>query len=247
MKISVVTVALNSARTIPYTIESFLAQTHEDAELVIIDGASRDGTAEIARGYDDPRLVVCSERDAGLYDAMNKGLRRYSGDAVGFLNSDDSYHDRFALERIAEGLRGHDIVHGNLNFVKDHVSKAVTRRWRGTAYRPGSFRRGWMPAHPTLYMRRAVAARTGEFNTDLRIAADYDYMLRAMEMTPVSVRFVDDVLIDMMAGGNSTRGWAAYARANLESLRSRQRWLGSGIVDLALLSKPVRKIPQIRI
>jgi len=244
MKISVIMVAFNSARTIRYAIESFLAQTYRDAELVIVDGASTDNTVAIAESYRDSRIRVYSEPDEGIFFGMNKGLRLYRGDAIGYLNSDDCYHDRDVLARIAEALATHDIVHGNLNFVRDQETKGVVRQWRGTPYRPGTFRMGWMPAHPTFYMRREIAERTGFFDPSMPIAADYDFMLRAMETGPVKSAFIDHVLIDMMTGGNSTASLKGYVRGNLESLRSRQRWLGSGVVDYALIAKPARKIGQ---
>ena len=246
MKISVVTVARNSAATIRWTIESFLAQTWTNSELILIDGVSTDGTVTIAEAYCDPRIRIVSEPDRGLYDAMNKGLRLFRGDAVGFLNSDDRYHDAHVLAAIAEALAGSDAVTGDLDFVSDHETRRVLRRWRGTAFRPGAFREGWMPAHPTFYLRRALAERTGMFDTRYRIAADYDYMLRALEGAGAAVRVahLDRVMVDMMAGGASTAGVASYMRGNLESLRARRTWLGAGIVDLALVTKPFGKIGQ---
>lgn len=244
MMISVVTVAYNAAATIRHTVESFLAQDHAEAELLVIDGASPDGTAEIARSYRDPRIRVVSEPDRGIYDAMNKGLGLYRGDAVGFLNADDRFHDPAVLTDIAHALAGADAVSGNLDFVADHASRRVVRSWRGTPFRPGAFRRGWMPAHPTFYVRREVAARVGRFDTAMRIAADYEFMLRALEQAPVRAAFLDRVLVDMMVGGSSTTGIGAYLRGNIESLRARRRWLGSGPVDYALVAKPLGKIGQ---
>ena len=245
MKISVITVSWNAAATIRHTIDSFQNQSHRDAELLVIDGASHDGTADIVRGYADPRIRLTSEPDRGIYDAMNKGLGLFSGDAVGFLNSDDAFHDAGVLSDIAEALEGHDAVCGNLDFVADHRSRRVVRRWRGTPFRQGAFRRGWMPAHPTFYVRRHVAQRVGAFDTSLRIAADYEFMLRALELGPARVAFLDRVMVDMMAGGASTAGWRAYVRGNMESLRARRRWLGSGPVDYALLAKPLSKLRQL--
>lgn len=244
VRISVITVAWNAAATIRHTIESFLGQTHRDAELVVVDGASRDGTADVARGYGDARIRVVSEPDRGIYDAMNKGLALFSGDAVGFLNADDAFHDPGVLADIAGALAGHDAVCGHLDFVADHASRRVVRRWRGTPFAPGAFRRGWMPAHPTFYVRRAVAERVGGFDATLKIAADYEFMLRALELAPVRAAFLDRVLVDMMAGGASTAGWRAYVTGNMESLAVRRRWLGSGVVDYALVAKPLRKIGQ---
>ena len=244
MKISVVTVAFNSARTLPYTIDSFLAQTHRDAEFILVDGASTDDTVAIAQSYQDPRIRVHSEPDDGLYDAMNKGLGLYRGDAVGFLNSDDRYRDETVLARIAEALETADIVHGHVDLVRDHVGSEIVRQWRGSAYWPGAFKRGWMPAHPTFYIRRSVAERTGFFDREMTISADYDFMLRAFETAPVRSAFIDEVLINMMAGGASTRSWRSYVRGNLEALRSRRKWLGAGVLDSALFIKPGRKLGQ---
>lgn len=251
MKISVITTAFNSAATIGYTIESFLEQSHRDAELIVIDGASRDRTAAIARSFaepsGDPRIRVYSEPDRGIYDGMNKGLERFTGDAVGYLNSDDRYHDRHALATIAAALESHDAVCGNLDFVADHASRRVVRRWRGSPWRPDAFRRGWMPAHPTFYVRRRLAERVGRFDTGLGTSADYDFMLRSLELDPgVRVAFLDRVLVDMMAGGSSTAGLGAYLRGNLAALRSRRRWLGAGPVDFALFAKPLGKLGQWR-
>ncbi len=248
MKISVVTVAWNAAATIRHAIDSFLAQTWRDAEMLVIDGDSRDGTADIARGYNDARIRVISEPDRGIYDAMNKGLRLHTGEAVGFLNADDRYHDATVLEAVADALETHEAVCGNLDFVRDHDTRQVVRRWRGTTFRPGAFRRGWMPAHPTFYVRRAIADRVGAFDTTMEIASDYEFMLRALELPEdgetVRCAFLDRVMVDMMAGGTSTVGWRAYVRGNLESLKVRRRWLNSGLVDYALVAKPLRKVKQ---
>ena len=244
MMISVVTVCYNAASTIPHTIASFLGQTERRAELIVVDGASPDGTAGIARSFADPRIRVVSEPDGGVYEAMNKGLSLFRGDAVGFLNADDRFHDAHALAAIAEGLEEADVVFGDLDFVRDHETGRVVRRWRASPWRPGAFRRGWMPPHPTFYVRRAVAERVGGFDTALRIAADYDFMLRALEHGEVRAARIGRTLVDMAIGGQSTAGAGAYLRGNLEALASRRRWLGAGPLDYALLAKPLAKLGQ---
>jgi len=244
MKISVVMASYNSAATIGPAIESFRCQTHPNKELIIVDGASRDRTLEIIDGFRRPDVVVVSEPDRGLYDAMNKGLRLFSGDAVGFLNSDNRFTDDCALAAIAEGLAVSDIVYGDLDFVKDHVSREVTRRWRSTPYRRGAFRRGWMPPHPTVYCARRVIERVGAFDLAYQVASDYDFMVRAFELSDFSARPVDRVLVDMLQGGRSTAGIRSYIKHNLEALASRRKWLGTGIVDYAAFAKPLRKISQ---
>ncbi len=244
MKISVVTVCCNSARTIGHTVESFLAQSHPYKELIIVDGASRDGTLDIVRSFASDDMKIISEPDKGIYDAMNKGLAAFTGDAIGFLNSDDRFKDESALAHIAAGLNDADVVFGDLDFVTDHNSRKVVRRWRGTPYRPRAFATGWMPPHPTFYVRRAVVDAVGRFDMTYRIAADYDFMLRAMELHDFRAAMIDQVLIDMMQGGDSTSGLKAYVKSNFEALRSRQKWLDAGAFDRALVAKPLRKISQ---
>lgn len=244
MRISVVTVCFNAERTIGHTLNSFLKQEHPDKELLVVDGGSRDGTLKVVESFADPAIRVVSEPDRGLYDAMNKGLRRFGGDAVGFLNADDCYADRHTLSALAEGLADADIVYGDLDFVEDHEGGRVVRSWRGGPWSQGAFARGWMPPHPTFYVRRRVVERTGEFDVSLSIAADYDFMLRALELGGFSHRFLPRVLIRMQVGGKSTAGLSGYVKSNLQALRARRRHLGSGLVDYALIAKPLSKAAQ---
>ncbi|MER9676193.1 glycosyltransferase family 2 protein [Mesorhizobium sp. M0208] len=244
MKISVLTVCRNSAATINHTLDSFLAQDHLDKELVVIDGGSRDETLPIIRSYSQDQIRLVSEPDSGMYDALNKGLRLYTGDAVGVLNSDDCFHDRTALRRISAGLEQADIVHGDLDFVEDHLTKRVVRRWRAVPRPFKGFRTGWMPAHPTFYVKRKVAEATGAFDLNFKVASDYDWMLRAVELHGFKSAIVEQVLVDMMIGGESTRSLKSHVLHNMEALRARRQWLASGWIDYALIAKPVRKIGQ---
>jgi len=244
MKISVVTVCFNSEATIEGTIRSFLAQSYPDKEMIVIDGQSTDRTVEIAKALASEQISVVSERDRGIYDAMNKGLRLFTGDAVGFLNSDDTFHDGHALARLAEGLSRADAVHGGVIMVADHLSKRPVRSWKGEPFVRGSFRRGWMPPHPTFYIRRALSEKTGTFDLRYRISADYDFMLRALELHAESAEYVSGPLIDFLVGGNSSGSISKVIRGNLECLRARQEHLGAPLVDAALFTKPLRKIAQ---
>jgi glycosyltransferase len=245
MKISTVTACFNSRATIARAIESFLAQTHPDKEMLVIDGASKDGTLDIVRSFASDAIRVMSETDRGIYDAMNKGLENFSGDAVGFLNSDDVYHDNSVLARIAHALESADAVHGDLVMVKDHASRRAVRTWRAGPFLPGSFRRGWMPPHPTFYIRRALAQTVGAFDLSFRTAADYDFMLRALELHAPRTAYIPHPLIDFLVGGVSTNGVRAVVEANLDCLRSRRIHLGARFVDLALFTKPARKLRQL--
>ena len=242
-----VVVCLNSASTVAYPLESFLAQDHPDKELVIVDGGSTDGTLATIKNYGlAENAIVVSEPDNGIYDAMNKGLKTFTGDAVGFLNSDDRFTDRTSLSTIAAALEDADMVHGDLDFVASHKGGRVVRRWRARDFRPGAFRRGWMPAHPTFYVRRKVVNTVGPFDTSYGLAADYDYMLRAVELNAFRLRRIERVLVNMQHGGASTAGLRAYLRSNFESHRSRCARLGIRPFDIrALLAKPLRKLPQL--
>jgi len=241
MKISVVTACLNSERTVAETVQSFLAQTYPHKELLIIDGASTDRTVEIVRNLATTDVRIISESDRGIYDAMNKGLRLYTGDAIGFLNSNDTFHDIDALGRIAGALQTAEAVHGGLVFVKSHITKKVVRTWKGEPFKRGQFRWGWLPPHPTLYIRRSLAEKTGEFDLSYSSAADYDYMLRALELHAESTAYVPGPLVDFLAGGASS-GLKRVVLANFGCLRSRREHLGAPFLDLAFFLKPGLKI-----
>lgn len=167
MKISVITVCYNSITTLHDTLESILRQTYPDVESIVVDGASKDGTVELIEKYSHQfsgRMKWISEPDKGIYDAMNKGIGMATGDVIGFLNADDYYQDGNVLEAIAEAFSRHgtDAVHGNLHYING--AREIVRTWRGTEYTPGSFQRGWNPAHPTFYCKKDCFTRYGGFD-----------------------------------------------------------------------------------
>jgi glycosyltransferase len=246
MKISVVTASYNSEATIGFTIESFLAQNYPDKEMLVIDGASSDATLKIVESFGSDAIRVFSEKDLGVYDAMNKGFRLFSGDAVGFLNSDDTFHDRDTLGAIAAALQDADIVYGDLDMVTDHRTKRVVRSWRGGTFKRYSFQLGWVPPHPAFYMRKQVAQKVGDYDLSYVTTADYDYMLRALALNDFRVRYIPRIIADFQMGGISTRGWRVTLRANLECLRSRRAHLNAPIIDAAFFLRFVRRIFQLR-
>jgi glycosyltransferase len=246
LKISVITVCFNSAKTIGRAIESFLRQDHQDKEAIIIDGMSSDETVSIVQSFKSPIVKFLSEPDAGIYDAMNKGLQLYTGDAVGFLNSDDMFHDQRVLSKVALALADVDVVYGDLNMVTSHIGKATRRRWRPGPYKSYSFQLGWAAPHPTFYLTRNAAETVGGFDVRYSIAADYDLMIRALHMHRLKWRYIPETFVDFQLGGMSTRGWGAFLTANLECLAIRRRQLGSPPVDLALFLRPARRIFQLR-
>lgn len=246
MKISVITAAYNSQATIAYTIESFLSQDYGSKELIVMDGASSDQTAKIVESFRSPEVHLFSERDSGVYDAMNRGFHRFTGDAVGFLNSDDTFHDAGVLSEIALGLADADIVYGDLNMVTDHRTKRITRVWHGGTFHRYSFQLGWVPPHPTFYMRREVAKAVGEYDLSYITTADYDYMLRALTQYDFKVRYLPRVIVDFQIGGISTSGLGVTIRGNIECLRSRRAHLGAPPIDAAFFLRFARRIFQLR-
>lgn len=246
MKISVITAAYNSQATIAYTIASFLSQNYGNKELIVVDGASSDQTVKIIESFRSPEVRLFSEKDSGVYDAMNRGFHRFTGDAVGFLNSDDTFHDANVISDIAAGLADSDIVYGDLNMVTDHRTKRITRVWHGGTYRRYSFQLGWVPPHPTFYMRREVAEKVGDYDLSYITTADYDYMLRALALHDFRVRYLPRVFVDFQVGGISTSGIGVTIRANLECLRSRRTHLNAPPIDAAFFLRFARRIFQIR-
>jgi glycosyltransferase len=246
MKISVITASYNSQATIGFTIESFLEQEHPEKEMLVIDGASSDATVKIVESFGSDAVRVFSEKDKGVYDAMNKGFRLFQGDAVGFLNSDDTFHDSRVLADIAATMRDSDIVYGDLNMVTDHRTKTLVRSWRGGIFKRYSFQLGWVPPHPSFYVRREVAQKVGDYDLSYITTADYDYMLRALALNNFRVRYIPRVVADFQMGGISTKGWRVMVRGNLECLRSRRAHLNAPVVDAALFLRPLRRLFQLR-
>jgi glycosyltransferase len=247
MKLSVVIVAFNAEKTIQFAIESFLAQRQSDKELLIIDGASTDRTLEIARSFPSDQIRIFSEKDRGIYDAMNKGLRLFSGDAVGFLGADDTFHDPDCLSAIATALEDADIAYGDLHMVRNQIEKKVIRVWKSGTFHRRSFATGWMPAHPTFYVRRHVVEGTGAFDLSYDVSSDYDYILRAMSETSYRIQYVPKILVDFQLGGTSTSGLRGIVHQNIECLRSRQRHLNAPFIDAAFFLKWARKLAQFRV
>ena len=222
MRITVITVAFNAADTIVDTLESVAAQTHSEVEHVVIDGGSRDGTIELIRAHGTHVATLVSEPDRGLYDAMNKGLQRATGEVIAFLNADDVYAHPNVLSRVAEVMSGEpelDACYANLVYVDRADTTRVVRVWRSRDYVPGLFRTGWMPAHPTLFVRRRVFDAHGTFDLQFRQQSDFDLTMRMFELGAIRSRFVPEFWVRMRAGGVSNRSLGAVLRGNYEAWR----------------------------
>jgi len=243
-KISVITAARNDSDTISTCIKSIQSQTIS-VEHIIIDGGSTDSTLEIIEEYKSEIALVISEPDNGIYDAMNKGLQLVSGDIVGILNADDFYVDSTVLEKVANAFADKkvDSCYGDLVYVDSKNTNKVFRYWQAGEFKPQKFYHGWMPPHPTFFVRRHVFHKHGLFNIDLGSAADYELMLRFLLKNRISTEYISDILVKMRFGGVSNASLKNRMRANK---MDRRAWEINGLKPYpwTLWMKPLRKIPQ---
>lgn len=244
MKVTIITVTYNSAKTIVEALDSVARQTYPDIEHIVVDGGSTDGSLALiaAHGARITRLV--SEPDEGIYDAMNKGLRMASGELIGFLNSDDVFASDDVIEQVARAaaVGQPDAVFGDLVYVDPTRSQPLVRYWHAGSFSLAKLKLGWMPPHPTLYTRRDMIERVGLFDARLKIAADYEFMLRLLIRPDLKVAYIPKVLVQMRLGGASNQSIAAMLRKSGEDLRALRKHRVGGLV--ALLFKNLRKLPQ---
>ena len=224
MKISIVTVSFNSATTIARTLQSVALQTWPDVEHIVIDGASIDGTMAVIDRYRAGLAKVVCEPDAGIYDAMNKGVALATGEVVAFLNADDFYKDTGVLARVAGSMQAGqlDALYGDVEFFRSGQQGKVIRRYNSGRFSAGRLGWGWMPAHPALFVRRALFERYGAFSADYRIAGDFEFVARVFKQTALRHRHLPESLVRMQMGGASTSGWRATLQLNREMMRACQ-------------------------
>ena len=227
MRVSIITVCFNSVATIRDTIESVASQTYQDIEYIVIDGASTDETVAVAREYGDTITHLVSERDDGIYDAMNKGISLATGDVVGMINADDFYVSASVIEKVAEAFGDDqvDAFFGDLCYVDPSCTSRVVRYWKAGEYQEGAFSRGWCPPHPSFFVRKTVYERFGLFDRRYKIAADVEFMMRVMERFGVKSEYIPEVLVNMRLGGTTNRSVANIVQQNREILVA-LRWHG---------------------
>jgi glycosyltransferase involved in cell wall biosynthesis len=225
MRVSVITVCRNASATIADALCSVAEQDYPDLEHVVIDGGSTDGTQELVRRHARTGATVVSEPDAGIYDAMNKGLRVATGTHACFLNADDFYRDRSVISRLLAAIdsASAEAVHADLCYVDRRDVGRVVRRWRGREFAPGAFARAWAPAHPTFMARTDILRDLGGFDTRYRLAADFDLMLRALEVRRIKSTYVPLDAVRMRTGGATNRSLGGICRQNAEILDSLRR------------------------
>jgi len=244
LKVTLITATYNSAATIRDTLDCIAAQDYPDIEHLIIDGVSKDATLAIVAEYPHVARVIC-EPDKGLYDAMNKGVQAASGEVIGILNSDDFYPHPQVISRVVALMEktGADALYADLDYVDAENTDVIVRSWKSQPYHQRLFQQGWMPPHPTFFVRRGVYEQYGGFNTQLRFAADYELMLRFLLRHGVSVCYLPEVVTKMRMGGLSNAAWKNRLKANRED---REAWRLNGLQPrwYTIVLKPLRKIGQ---
>lgn len=236
MKVSIVTPTFNSAATVATTLDSVRRQDYPDIEHIVVDGRSTDNTADIVRSYPHVARFV-SEADSGLYDAVNKGIRLATGDVVGILNSDDFFPSGQIVARIVETLtlRQVDAVFGDVAFVRSDNTEKIVRMYSSRRFHPRQFARGYMPAHPTFYVRRRCYEQFGGYQTDYRIAADYELLMRFIHRHKISYAYVPLTMVHMRTGGVSNRTFRSRYVLNREIVRAcRENGVTTSMARLSL-------------
>lgn len=245
MKISIITVVFNGVATIKHCIESVLSQDYDSIEYIIVDGNSKDGTKELIESYGNKIHTFLSEPDKGIYDAMNKGIELATGDVIGILNADDYYADEKVISDIAAVFQknGADGCYADLHYVDGQNESIIKRKWVSGAYNSNSFLMGWMPPHPTFFVKKEAYIKFGKFRLDMGSAADYELMLRLIFKNGIKLAYLPRVTVKMRTGGVSNSTLQNRIEANKNDRRAWQLnevrpWF------FTLWLKPIRKIVQ---
>ena len=245
MKISIITVAYNAENTIEDTICSVLEQEYEDIQYIIIDGKSTDQTLEIIDRYKRHIHQVVSEPDQGIYDAMNKGISLADGDVIGILNADDVYENEKVISRVVEKMQENnaDALYADLLYVHPKNLDKVKRKWISGLYKEGLFLKGWMPPHPTFFLKKEHYNSKGCYSTELKSAADYELMLRMIHKHNIQTVYLPEVIVKMRTGGESNVSLRNRWNANKEDRRA---WKMNGLKPkmFTTIRKPLSKVGQ---
>jgi len=228
VKISIITVVWNNRETIKDSINSVLNQTYADIEYIVVDGSSSDGTIDIVQGYEDRISHFISEPDEGLYDALNKGIELASGDVIGILHSDDLFYDKFVVSDMMEkmSVKNSEIVFSDMVIV-DSSMKKVLRYYMASYFSPWMFKIGWMPPHPTCFIKKSLFDEFGLYSLDYKVASDFDFLVRIFYGRDISWTYLDRVTVKMRQGGVSNAGFSSkkiIAKEISQSLRSNNVW-----------------------
>lgn len=246
MKISVITVVFNAVETIEDTIKSVIDQDYDDIEHIIIDGGSTDGTLDVVNCYKDHLAKVVSEPDNGIYDAMNKGIELATGEITGNLNADDWYAHSGVLSQVANTFsadEGIDAVYGDIVYVTREQPHNIVRYWESGAYHDGLFEKGWMPAHPSFFVKREIYARYGKFDLDLKIQSDFELTMRLIAINRIKTRYLPGVMVKMRMGGVTNNRISNVIKGNLEAYAACRK-NGLAVTPLFMVRKVLSRLPQ---
>lgn len=244
MKISVVTAVMNGGNALGRAVDSLKLQGYTNLEHIVQDGGSTDGTLDYLADHGHPAMSLQSRADGGIYEAINRGIRRATGDVIGLLHADDTLASNNVLGQISVALQDPTIdgIYGDLEYVARDNPDRVIRYWKAGPYARPRLSRGWMPPHPTLYLRREVFARAGLYDTSYRISGDYDGMLRWLTKGRIRLGYIPQVMVRMQIGGASNRSFAQMLRKSREDYRAIKQNDVGGIGTL--IAKNLSKLPQ---
>ena len=245
MKISLITCCYNSEKTITDTFLSIREQSFKNIELIVIDGNSTDNTKDIIQLNIDLIDLYISEKDKGVYDAMNKGIKLSTGDIIGFLNSDDFFKSPFVLSEIIKTFKtkSADITYGNMHYVKRDDINNIRRLWVSGQFKEKYFEDGWVPGHPTFYAKRSLYERFGAFDLNFKLAADYELMLRFMNQPNLQIEYINKILVVMRLGGLTS---GSLKNRYLQNLEIKKSWSKNNlrIPKLFMINKFIKKTKQ---
>ncbi len=240
MKTSIITICFNSKDTVEKTLKSVESQSYKIIEHIIIDGGSKDNTLSVVKEFDYISKII-SESDKGIYDAFNKGIKNSTGEIIGFLNSDDTFYNENSLQHIFDAFdENTDCIFGDL--IYSDKNEKVTRVWKGSKYKKGAFKKGWMPAHPTFYCRRSVYDKLGLYDDSFKIAGDFELMLRILEKYNIRSKYIPHTLVNMKVGGASNNG----LKSKLDILREEFRAFDQNNIPLNKLSYILHKAKKVK-
>jgi len=244
MKVSIITATYNAEKTIESAINSVMNQTYSNIEYIIIDGGSSDKTLQIIDQYKSNISKIISESDQGIYDALNKGIKHATGDVVGFLHADDLFENNNTIALIANEFRSNqfDAVYGDLEYVNHQNPDKIIRYWRSKSYKSTLLREGWMPPHPTLFIKKEVYHEIGLFDTSYKISADYEFILRFFSNSKFRSKHLPLVITKMRVGGTSNKSIGNIILKSKEDLRALKRNKVGGVITL--FWKNISKLPQ---